>query len=97
MMCGDKCFEHHNPALTGCPLNQRVSQMRYTYTQLIGAMHQIWALHRNKDTNETHHLAIFQEHFWKNRYEGTDNRCIAENASPFPNIPKVYLCGKLVK
>lgn len=65
MMCGDKGFEHHNPALTGCPLNQSVSQMRYTHTQLIGAMHQIWALHRNKNTNETCHIPITQEYFLK--------------------------------
>lgn len=80
MMCGDKGLKHHNPALTGCPLNQRVSQMRYTDTQLIGAMHQIWALHRNKDTNEPHHITTHTHISW----------CIAENASAnvFPNVPK---------
>lgn len=95
MMCGDKGLEHHNPALTGCPLNQCVSQMRYTHTQLIGAMHQIWALHRNKDTNETHHVTITQEYFWKSIHI---SQCFAENASAsfFPKVPKAYLFPKLV-
>ena len=52
MVSGDKGLEHHNPALIGRPFNQRVSQMRYTHTQLIGAVHQIWAVHRNRDTND---------------------------------------------